>query len=150
MDRRARRRLRRRRALRSGLAAAGLVWGSAATAPALPPASHVPPAQKRAKESFERFAEDWMGKFRRLEEHDRRHPTVQPGARTPVVTYRGYGEDFSIELRPTGHPEAPFVGLLRYLELLYSCRDVRGDDCTVASSVPVTEIFRFQNGRWVY
>jgi hypothetical protein len=150
MKQRARRAPRLRCVVRSGLVAAAILWGSAALALALPPSNLAPPEQGPAKKSFARFAEDWMAKVRRLAERDRRNPTIGSSARDPLVTYRGYAEDFSIELRATGHPRAPFVGLLRYVELIYSCTDARSDDCTVSSALPVTEIFRFQNGRWVY
>jgi hypothetical protein len=130
-----------------------LIWLSlltAASASASPPASIRPDAQSRAQAAFETFAADWMTKVRALEAHNRAHPQVQSGASRPVVTYRGYGSDYHLELRATGHAKAPWVGLLRYTELLYSCRSVTADDCNVASSVPVTEIFRYTNGRWTY
>ncbi len=139
-----------RRSVRDGLVAVAVLWGIAAPAPALPPASFAPGEQERARQSFALFADDWMAKVQRFEEHDRQNPTIRPGASDPLVTYRGHGDEFSIELRPTGHPVAPYVGLLRYTELLYSCTDATAGDCTIASSLPVTEIFRFQDGRWVY
>ncbi len=150
MNQQAVRALRPRRSVRSGLVAVAVLWGIAAPAAALPPTSFTPGEQERARQSFALFADDWMAKAQRFEEHDRQHPTIRPGASDPLVTYRGYGDEFSIELRPTGHPKAPYVGLLRYTELLYSCTDAKADDCTIASSLPVTEIFRFQDGRWVY
>ena len=121
-----------------------------AAAPCLaePPASIPGAAQERARDSFAHFAQAWMDKLHRLAVEERRHPTIRPGAEEAVVTYRGYGEDFSIELRPTGHPASPFVGLLLYSEFLYTCTDPKAGDCTVASSVPVTEIFRFREGHW--
>jgi len=139
-----------RRSVRNGLVAVAVLWGIAAPAPGLPPASFAPGEQERATQSFALFADHWMTKIQRIEEHDRQNPTIRPGASDPLVTYRGYGDEFSIELRPTGHPQAPYVGLLRYTELLYSCTNARAGDCTIATSLPVTEIFRFQDGRWVY
>lgn len=122
-------------------------WPALADAPAaIGPDS----GRNRAETSFEGFAEDWMGKVRALEQTHRSNPTVKQGASQPVVTYRGYGEDHSVELRPTGNAHAPYVGLLRYTEHVYSCRDMAVDTCTIASTVPVTEIFRYQNGRWNY
>jgi hypothetical protein len=130
-----------------------LVLGAALVLLAAPALADAPAAvsnaggETRARASFERFAQSWMDKVRRLEEDNRRHPTVKPGAQGTTVTYRGYGDDFTTELRPTGHPVAPYVGLLRYTEHVYSC--VEGS-CAIASTIPVTEIFRFQDGRWVY
>jgi hypothetical protein len=116
-----------------------------------PPAAIAPDSgRNRAESSFEEFAEDWMAKVRALEQKHRSNPTIKQGASEPLVTYRGYGEGYSVELRPTGNARAPYVGLLRYTEHVYSCRDMDVDSCTVASTVPVTEIFRYQDGRWNY
>lgn len=111
------------------------------------PADLGDPGDERARASFERFARSWMDKVKKLEAENRRKPTVRASASGTTTTYRGYGEDFSIELRPTGQAVAPYIGLLRYTELVYSCVEER---CSVASTVPVTEIFRMQDGRWIY
>jgi len=122
----------------------------AAVASAAPPAAIRPDARSRAQTAFERFAADWMTKVHSLEAINRANPQVKSGASEPIVTYRGYGDDYDLELRPTGHAKAPWVGLIRYTELLYSCRSVSATDCSVASSVPVTEVFRYTDGRWTY
>lgn len=114
------------------------------------PAAIPDSAEGRARASFASFAESWMAKVRTMEAQARRNPTVRPGATGPLVTYRGYGDAFDTELRPTGHATAPYVGILRYEERVYSCSDAGASDCTVASVIPVTEIFRFQQGRWIY
>jgi len=114
------------------------------------PAALARAGHDRAEASFQRFVEDWMQKVRALEMEHRDHPTVSSGAARPLVTYRGYGDDYSFELRPTGHARAPYVGLLRYTEHVYSCETAAAESCRIASSVPVTEIFRYQNGRWSY
>jgi hypothetical protein len=107
-------------------------------------------ADERARTSFSDFARSWMAKMQENETQNRENPTVQPGASENIVTYRGFDEGFTVELRPTGHPAAPFVGILRYNEQVYSCNGLGASKCTVASSLPVTEIFRYQGGRWVY
>ena len=107
-------------------------------------------ADERARTSFSDFARSWMAKMREHEVQNRKNPTVQPGPSENVVTYRGIGEDFTVELRPTGHPSAPFVGILRYDEQVYSCNEANASKCSVASTLPVTEIFRYQGGRWIY
>lgn len=98
------------------------------------------PAMARAESSFQDFAKDWMKKMEAAEASNRQH--AQGGS------YRGYDEDFRIELKPTGSSTAPYVGLLRYEE--QQCAAGSGSDCRVASTTLVTEIFRFQGGRWVY
>ena len=107
-------------------------------------------ADERPRTSFSDFARSWMVKMRENEAQNRENPTVQPGPYENIVTYRGFDEGFTVELRPTGHPTSPFVGILRYNEQVYSCNGVDASKCSVASSLPVTEIFRYQGGRWVY
>jgi hypothetical protein len=107
-------------------------------------------ADERARTSFSDFARSWMVKMAENEAQNRENPTVQPGPSENILTYRGFGEDFTLELRPTGHPSAPFVGILRYNEQVYSCEGANASKCSVVSSLPVTEIFRYQGGRWIY
>ena len=47
-------------------------------------------------------------------------------------------------------PGAPFVGLIRYGEQLIELRRPRRHAVRRPEDAQVTEIFRFQNGRWVY
>jgi len=107
-------------------------------------------ADERARSSFSEFARSWMAKMAKNEAQSRKTPTIQPGPSENVVTYRGFGEKFTVELRPTGHPASPFVGILRYNEQVYNCNGVDATKCSVSSSLPVTEIFRYQGGRWIY
>jgi hypothetical protein len=122
--------------------AAGVISFCASAALAGPPAS-IPssdPAMARAEASFQEFAQGWMKKMEAAEANNRAH--ANGGA------FRGYDEDFKIELKPTGSASAPYVGLLRYEE--QQCAAGSGGACSVASTTLVTEIFRFQGGRWVY
>lgn len=122
----------------------------AAAANAQPPASASDGGQDRIRVSFEQFASDWMERARLREASNRNEPDVVTGPAAPVVTYRGYGDEYSLELRPTGHSVAPYVGLLRYTELVYSCTGMEASECSLASTLPVTEIFRYQRGSWSY
>ena len=121
-----------------------------ASTAAAEPAAIPDSGDDRARTAFREFADTWMEKIRTSADEQRRNPTIRPGADRPMVTYRSYGEEYTVELRPTGHATAPYVGILRYKEQVWSCRDTAASDCTVSSTVPVTEIFRYQNGRWVY
>ena len=116
------------------------VWAGAAFASE--PAAIAPsdPSMSRAQSSFQTFASEWMQKMAAAEAHERK--TAQGRA------YRGYGDDFKIELKPTGSASAPYVGLLRYQE--HQCAAGSADSCKVTSTTAVTEIVRFQGGRWVY
>jgi hypothetical protein len=112
------------------------------TASAGDPAAIAPsdPGLSRAEDSFHDFAEEWMKKMDAAEAHAKKQ--AAGGA------YRGYAEGFKVELKPTGSTAAPYVGLLRYEE--HQCAAGSGSGCKVTSTTAVTEIFRFQAGRWVY
>jgi hypothetical protein len=108
------------------------------------PASVAPaaPGQAAARDSFSTFARSWLDKLQRAAGAEE--------TRGAVTTRRQLDPDFTTELRPTGQPSAPFVGLLRYTEHVYRCNGAGKDSCVVQASIPVTEIFRYENGRWVY
>ena len=112
-------------------------------------AGAAPPAQspERAQATFQDFAHQWMSKLRGMEQH---RPRVSAGPGSLLFTYRSYAEDFRTELQPTGQAAAPYVGLLHYTEQVYNCKSLMSSACTVAATVPVTEIFRLQGGRWSY
>ena len=107
-------------------------------------------SQQRALRSFNSFASGWMEKMERAETQNRAKPQIRPYGSQTLITYKGYGGDFETEIKHTGYARAPFVGILRYSEQLYTCTDTRATRCRIASTTPVTEIFRFQDGRWVY
>ncbi|HJO21947.1 MAG: hypothetical protein QF890_00115 [Myxococcota bacterium] len=127
-----------------------LLLAIAAPAWAGSPAAIPDSGRHQAEVSFQEFATTWMGKVRKLEMKNRTKPTVIRSAADPLLTYRGYGDDYSVELQPTGHPQAPYLGLLRYTEHVYSCKGIDAIECRIASTIPITEIFRFQYGRWNY
>jgi hypothetical protein len=114
------------------------------------PASIPSGGDKQARASFREFAKGWMAKMHRVEADNKKSPKIRPTANANYVGYRGFGKDYTVELRPTGRPTAPFIGILRYTERMYSCRDVVSSKCTIASSSPVTEIFRYSGGAWRY
>ena len=98
------------------------------------------PGLERAESSFQTFAQDWMKKMEAAEAHARK----QAGG----SSYRGYDDAFRIELKATGSAAAPYVGLLRYQE--QQCAAGSDAACKVTGTTQVTEIFRFQGGRWIY
>ena len=124
----------------------GLALTLGAAASAGPPAKLQPsePGWNRAERSFERFATSWMKKLGRDEATHRR------GVSQKSQSYRGYTDGFETELRATGVPTSPFVGILRYAELTYRCEGGKADRCRVATRTPVTEIFRLEGERWIY
>ena len=81
----------------------------------------------KVEASFRAFAGTWLAKMRKAGAAK----NAPGGART-------IRDAFETELRPTGNKQAPWVGLLRYCEQ------------TASKSTIVTEIFRFQGGKWQY
>lgn len=129
-----------------------LALGIATAALAGPPAAipNSDPAQQRAERSFDEFAKGWMQKMARLESQNRTSPKLAPQAGSMVASFRGYEPDYVIELKPTSSATAPWVGILRYHELTYTCADKSTASCAPSKKMRVTEIFRFQGGKWVY
>lgn len=103
-----------------------------------------------AQASFEAFARDWMAHVQERGERERSNPRLAPGAREIVATYREAGPDFETQLEATGRPGTPYVGVLRYTENVYTCSDLHATDCHAVAALPVTEVFRLREGRWVY
>ncbi|MDJ0787287.1 MAG: hypothetical protein QNK05_10810 [Myxococcota bacterium] len=81
--------------------------------------------------SFRGFAKDWL----------------RGAARQSAPGHR-VGDDFELEVRATRSSRAPFVGILRYHEERWSCS--RKGRCRLEGRDRVAEIFRFQDGRWIY
>jgi hypothetical protein len=126
--------------------------GCASIASANPPAAipKTDPAHARAERSFNEFAVSWMKKMERLETANRAKPSLESVAGATVASYRGYADEFKIELKPTGSKSAPWVGILRYNEMQFSCASTAAKKCSPSKTTRVTEIFRFQGGKWVY
>jgi hypothetical protein len=136
------------RRLAAVFAALAVSWVAAL---ADPPARVDPDAaSRRARTSFETFAKDWMARAQARSERDRANPRLSPGAKDLVATYREVGPDFETELQATGRPGTPWVGVLRYSESVVTCADLHATGCRVVSTVPVTEVFRLRDGRWIY
>jgi len=110
-------------------------------------------SQLRAGESFDQFARTWMDSVHALGVPA--HPAILIDDRNAsngsgVVTIRKYGDEFTTELRATGRDGAEYVGILHYSESVYNCRENDIENCSEPSTVPVTEIFRYDDGRWIY
>jgi len=131
-----------------GIACAALV--AILQAPGTPALAGAIPTVDAATTSFERFASERIEKLLARADRARERVTLQPGARKPVATYRASAEPFETELRRTGSPGSPYVGVLRYTQRVYSCEDLSATRCRVASSIPVTEVFRYRDGAWVH
>lgn len=148
--------LRRWAAWSAGLAVSvaglGLAGANAAAADSIegPTQIAVPSELARAKASFDQHARKWMADLERNEAENRRKAPIYSVASEPVKRFDGYGDDYETQVKATGHAGAPFVGILRYKENLYTCLASDETRCTVTRSIPVSEIFSFKNGRWTY
>ena len=136
------------------VAAIALAFGLVLAVPAAanPPAAVPAPshgAQKRAEASLQKFATGWMQGLERHEARNKQQPKLVWRGGSQVAQYMGWDEGVRIEVRPTGRASAPYVGILRYTEVTYVCAQ-GGGSCRAARRTPITEIFRFQNGKWIY
>lgn len=138
-------------ASRSGLAAMLLCFTFAAPGLASGPAMRVPedPAQE-VQASFRSFAKGWMDKALARAERNQLRPRAQERGNGLTFLYRGVADAYQVALEPTGSPASPYVGVLRYTEQTFQCRDAAGAECTLTASEPVSEVFRFRGGRWSY
>jgi hypothetical protein len=114
----------------------------------LPPPAEVTICQRDARPtrggdaaataSFEQFSREWIAKMRSVA--SARFATERKRLRNT----------YEMELRATGHTEAPWVGVLSYCEITLHCSADAEASCRPSSSTVVKEMFRFQAGKWVY
>ena len=102
--------------------------------PAKPAAAPDP----KVEASFRAFARTWLAKMGKA------------GAAKSAGSRKQIRDEFETELRPTGSKVAPWVGVLRYCEQTLRCTGASAASCQPSKSTAVTEIFRFQAGKWVY
>ena len=99
-------------------------------------------SRTRAEDPFHQFARDLDGARaarRRRSATIRAAPARRRAGQLPRLP-RGRTR---VELHPTGRPSTPYVGVLRYTEIMYACPQ-RELDATARCRprVPVTEVFR--------
>jgi hypothetical protein len=112
--------------------------------------AHHEPTEDAIESSFRGFAKSWMDEALARAARNQVRPRAQERTGRLTFLYRAVADDYDVALEPTGNPQSPYVGVLRYTEQTYTCRDARGAECTLASSQPVSEVFRFRSGRWSY
>ena len=100
-------------------------------------------AEAQARSAFDAFSQSWMDKLRSSS-------AVRTVSTSSGSTVKRYSTTHTEEVKPTGSASNPFVGVLHYTEESYNCSDAAQRNCTLVESTPVTEIFRYQNGKWVY
>jgi hypothetical protein len=99
--------------------------------------------EAQARAAFDVFTQTWMDKLRSSS-------AIRTVSTSSGSTVKRFSTTHTEEVKPTGSASNPFVGVLHYTEESYSCSDAAQRNCTLVDSTPVTEIFRYQNGKWVY
>jgi hypothetical protein len=99
---------------------------------------------EQALSRFRAFTGTWMDKLRG--ESALRTVAASSGARD----LKRFSAEYSEEVKQTGSTSNPYVGILHYTEEFYRCTGPAEETCTMVESTPVTEIFRYQRGAWVY
>ena len=100
-------------------------------------------AEAQARSAFDAFSQSWMDKLRSSS-------AVRTVSTSSGSTVKRFSTTHTEEVKPTGSASNPYVGVLHYTEESYNCSDAAQRNCTLVESTPVTEIFRYQNGKWVY
>lgn len=109
------------------------------------------------EQSFEQFAKTWMAKLENINKINSKTVSLKPSAADGVYSgkYVCYGPECQTSIKKTDSAETPYIGLIRYSEKQIlkkgtSKQDAMSDPGTAIEETPVTEIFRFSKGRWVY
>jgi len=100
-------------------------------------------SEAQARAAFDTFTQTWMDKLRGSS-------ALRTVSTSSGSTIKRFSTTHTEEVKPTGSASNPFVGVLHYTEESYNCSDSAQRNCTLVDSTPVTEIFRYQNGKWVY
>ena len=100
-------------------------------------------SEAQARSAFDAFTQTWMDKLRSSS-------AVRTVSTSSGSTVKRFSTTHTEEVKPTGSASNPYVGVLHYTEESYNCSDAAQRNCTLVESTPVTEIFRYQNGKWVY
>lgn len=97
--------------------------------------------------------------MRKLAEREARNAALAKPRRVEggfALRYVGYSKrPIACEAKPTGDRRVPYVGRIVYEEIEY---ERRGPSAEAARRAPtrelarteVTELFRYENGRWIY
>lgn len=109
------------------------------------------------EQSFERFAKSWMAKLEGINKLNSKNVGIKMSQ--PDGLYMGkyicYGPECKTSIKKTDSAETPYIGLIHYSEKQIlkkgvNMQDALNDPGTTIEETPVTEIFRFSRGRWIY
>jgi len=122
--------------------------------PATPPEPEF--TEDAALASFDIFTIEWMKKLSRAEEFRRTQDVkVSESPEGFLAEYIGYFPHRYIIVKKTDSKDTPFVGILTYYEKTMRCTGKTKEEALQgpfqpASSLQVSEIFRFTKGKWEY
>ena len=110
--------------------------------------------EQTAYKSFQEFSRQWMARLAEISDQNSRKARPSRGATDEQARYVCYGPDCEIWIKKTDSRQTPYVGFIRYPEkhFLKNGDRVEQTDAgdTLLTTFPVTEIFRFSAGRWIY
>lgn len=112
-------------------------------------------SEETVKKLFADFVADWMKKLEAINNANRAKLKIQAVDGGYSCCYVHYGPDREFWIKRTDSPATPFVGFLRYSEKTLqkygkTQEEVLQDVERVIAETPVTEIFRYSKGKWVY
>jgi hypothetical protein len=126
-----------------------------ALTPSGPSTAIADPGKSAAQKSFEQFVNVWMAKLDRIGKINILGIDIMPRDQGFVGRYVCYGPECEFSIKETDSPETPFVGILRYPEKHFLKKGETRQKTIqspgmLTKKIPVTEIFRFTRGKWVY
>jgi hypothetical protein len=122
-------------------------------APAKAASAKAESVRASADSSFPAFCSEWGDKLHAREVHNVNSIKWDSGQNWVQGTYVGYSKPLSCAVEPDSG--AVPVGKIVYHEFVYEKRGAsiaaaEGEPGQAIETTEVTEIFRFQNGKWVY
>jgi hypothetical protein len=113
------------------------------------------PGKTAAQKSFEQFVNVWMSRLDRIGKMNILGIDIMPRDQGFVGRYVCYGPECEFSIKETVSPETPFVGILHYSEKHFLKKGETRQKAfqnpgMLTEKIPVTEIFRFTRGKWVY
>lgn len=105
--------------------------------------------------SFQRFNQQWMQGLYKREEREKKNLVCKKVKGYYVAEYTGYSKTYSSTIKRTNCKETPYIGILNYREKKFvshakTFEETLHGPFNLIYECPVTEIFAFSNGEWLY
>ncbi|MEJ5300016.1 MAG: hypothetical protein WHS38_03410 [Thermodesulforhabdaceae bacterium] len=109
------------------------------------------------KTGFDTFSDQWLQLFAEKGCSSRKTPCIMQDQTKPGVVIAQYQEFIKVvnkEVKSTGNPVTPYVGILKYEVFIYESEGSSADEAKKGpfyktKQVTMTEIFRYSKGKWV-